>query len=462
MGLIPLLSVAPDGQSARLTLGGNATSSTNADDLTSLQLSFYDPALAAFTVAQVVNATSVNTGLGIDFFSAGAPSYVLAVAGNGYAELLWDSVSGISDYTVIFGTDSITTTPQSVIGDTTAIIGSLTNNTLYFFAVVSQGGDTSYFRPAVPVVEAGRALSTAASGYLITDPINLNSTDFTIEFWIKARASGNIILSQGGLPATTNNFLDLGLENFGAGNKPYLEFWNNRIQCPFDVDLNRWYHLAFTADRASGRRILYINGDSVTSSVSGIYTGSGPLYIFTESETFGGTFNGTLDELRIWDHVRSPAQLRADMDRPVPATASGLLGLWHLNEPVGNGQSFDASRARKHGVWQATVNPVLSTALAPFRPDTLKAASGDGELLLSWDSTRSLDLAEYQIVVSTNADPEQPRHRFDQQRRAIRHHADGNRSGQRHPVLHRCVWRRPGRPGRRHHCGSGHTHSRAL
>ena len=47
-----------------------------------------------------------------------------------------------------------------------------------------------------------------------------------------------------------------------------------------------------------------------------------------------GFFNGAIDEVRIWNYARSPAQILSGTNREIPA-ASGLLGRLGLNEGTG-------------------------------------------------------------------------------------------------------------------------------
>ena len=47
-----------------------------------------------------------------------------------------------------------------------------------------------------------------------------------------------------------------------------------------------------------------------------------------------GFFQGIIDEARIWNTVRSQAQIQASMNSEV-SSGTGLVGRWHLNEGSG-------------------------------------------------------------------------------------------------------------------------------
>lgn len=46
-------------------------------------------------------------------------------------------------------------------------------------------------------------------------------------------------------------------------------------------------------------------------------------------------FKGNISQVRVWDHVRSQAEILADKDYSIPGTTTGLVGYWELNEGTG-------------------------------------------------------------------------------------------------------------------------------
>src|SRR4029079_13454229 len=50
----------------------------------------------------------------------------------------------------------------------------------------------------------------------------------------------------------------------------------------------------------------------------------------TSTGVASGFFNGTIDEVRIWNYSRTPAQVLSGMGREIPG-ATGLLGRWSFN-----------------------------------------------------------------------------------------------------------------------------------
>jgi PKD repeat protein len=91
--------------------------------------------------------------------------------------------------------------------------------------------------------------------------------------------------------------------------------------------MNTWTHIATTYDGATLR--FYVNGIQVSSlaQTGSIVTSSNPLQIGGDS-IFGQYFQGTIDEVRVYNTVLTAAQIQADMNTPVsqlrPAAPTGL------------------------------------------------------------------------------------------------------------------------------------------
>lgn len=97
------------------------------------------------------------------------------------------------------------------------------------------------------------------------------------------------------------------------------------------IATGRWYHLAMTADDKNLR--LYLDGELVAESSTGFKPNFDmkPLYIGDRcgeeigKTLYGGRFNGFVDELKVWNQVRSREQLADDMTEIPLGTAKGLL-----------------------------------------------------------------------------------------------------------------------------------------
>jgi len=89
--------------------------------------------------------------------------------------------------------------------------------------------------------------------------------------------------------------------------------------------LNTWYHVAGVYDASARRLKIYING----ALNNGTLTGSIPssqsnpdVNVTIGRRSDGFYFKGIIDELRVYNRVLSLSEIQADMNTPLPATAS--------------------------------------------------------------------------------------------------------------------------------------------
>jgi hypothetical protein len=85
------------------------------------------------------------------------------------------------------------------------------------------------------------------------------------------------------------------------------------------VPVNTWTHLALTYDGATLR--LYVNGVQVSSlaQTGNIARSTNPLQVGGDS-IYGQYFQGTIDEVRVYNRALSQAEIQTDMNTPVSGT----------------------------------------------------------------------------------------------------------------------------------------------
>jgi PKD repeat protein len=118
------------------------------------------------------------------------------------------------------------------------------------------------------------------------------------------------------------------------------------------IALDRWQHIAVTYNGQDSVS-MYING--IEQIVSQTTPPSGPvrengmadLYIGNDYST-GYTFDGTIDEVRIWERCRNSDDISEHANRTLRGDEPGLIGYWRLNE--GGGDTIaDASTFQHDG-----------------------------------------------------------------------------------------------------------------
>ncbi|MEI6462755.1 MAG: LamG-like jellyroll fold domain-containing protein [bacterium] len=127
-----------------------------------------------------------------------------------------------------------------------------------------------------------------------------------------------------------------------------------------------WHHIAASYDGTYVR--LYVDGILRGTS------GAGTLVLPSASLYIGGdgglnrNFSGKVDDVRIWNYVRSQAEISANMNKELVGNEAGLVGYYKLNNEGGN-TITDSSSGAHNGTKPAAVtwsqeSPVLISNLA--------------------------------------------------------------------------------------------------
>jgi hypothetical protein len=103
----------------------------------------------------------------------------------------------------------------------------------------------------------------------------------------------------------------------------------------FVLTPNTWQHLGFVKDVNSVS--VYIDGVLLGSSpYSGSITYDGSQFLRLGNWGGGGrNWNGSIDEVRIWNSVRTASDIANNFNRSVAANSIGLVAYYHFNEGTG-------------------------------------------------------------------------------------------------------------------------------
>ncbi len=158
----------------------------------------------------------------------------------------------------------------------------------------------------------------------------------TIEFWIRpetVNGQPQIILNKEGEYEIA----------FGADGRLWLAFANASpgwtwTASSFAPTLNQWTHVAVSYN--NGQIQIYADGllvDSINGSgaIGDIYPGQENLTIGGRQNAATQRFIGAIDEVRIWNTVRSGAQVSANFDQTLLGNEAGLVGYWQFSETSG-------------------------------------------------------------------------------------------------------------------------------
>jgi uncharacterized repeat protein (TIGR03803 family) len=141
------------------------------------------------------------------------------------------------------------------------------------------------------------------------------------------------------------------------------------------VQLNTWQHVCGTWDATTREMKLYLNGVLQSSMLSNTYSmGSTPDPVWIGNNNMGHSFEGRIDEVRLWNRALCDAEVPFRMNCEITGPAYGLLINYHFNEgdagqanagvtnllnDAGNGSVYDAT------LYNFALNGTSSNWVAP-------------------------------------------------------------------------------------------------
>ena len=191
---------------------------------------------------------------------------------------------------------------------------------------------------------------------------------FTLEAWIKTTATsliGTNFYDGNGLiyadvSGDNNDFGTSILNNklaFGTGNP------ETTVVGATSVNTGSWVHIAATRDASTGALEVLVDGQSdgtATSTNMAALTASTTITIGGNSID-GRYFDGLIDEVRIWNVVRTPTQIQATMNQKLVGNEPGLVAYWSFDD-AGASVQPDASPSNADATINGAVGYVDSMA----------------------------------------------------------------------------------------------------
>lgn len=388
-----------------LTDNGNGTGSLSGTPTISDQGAFSEILVSkagSDYVPQAINFTITDP--------ISAPTGLFAIAGDGQVELKWNknAPANFGKYYIYGGTSPNPTTlidSSSSVADTTKIITGLTNGTLYYFRLTakSAGNSLSGFSnedASVPVSGEGNSLLLDGATQYVLLPSNsyYQNHNFSMEVWAKRNSSnsGDWIFGQG----VTGQNIGLHIGFRESNGFSFALYADDLEQGQPNASLS-WQHLALTYDAGTQTQKMYIDGVLVNTRVSfGVYNGSGQFYIGRSAWSLSDAFDGSLDEVRLWNYVRSESEINDNRILALRGDEPGLLGLYHFDEPSGS-IVYDASPNGINGTIVGGASFVESDAfISTTLPVELSSFTGrmsGRDIVLNWTTASEENNAGWEI-----------------------------------------------------------------
>lgn len=224
----------------------------------------------------------------------------------------------------------------------------VTTSTSNGYNMVLNNGANEW-QPSGAFFSAQRALNFSGSDYVDLGAVSdfRISGDLTLEAWVSfddLNGTQPIISNYAnGETEPTNVLYSLYLKNdnklemlweYGSGSNVTVT-----STIPADIAANKWYHVAATRDVSSNQATFYLNGQQLGTTInySNDPSGGSSTITYIGRQQWSGTYlDGKLDEVRIWDVVRTQAEIFENMYKPINTAEPGLCSALHINETSGS------------------------------------------------------------------------------------------------------------------------------
>jgi CubicO group peptidase (beta-lactamase class C family) len=190
---------------------------------------------------------------------------------------------------------------------------------------------------------------------------SLSPAQITVEGWVRPRSiaatnSQDRVISKGTSYELTVSSGDTGCASGTQGAVQWrATIGGNDLRiCGGDLTLNEWHHLAGTYDGAKFE--LYVDGARVASIArTGAMTVNSTAVTFGNRSALDRPFDGTLDEVRIWNRALTQSEVQTYSDSTLTGTEPNLVAYYRFDET--SGQLIDDSTANaSDGVLGATTS----------------------------------------------------------------------------------------------------------
>jgi len=199
------------------------------------------------------------------------------------------------------------------------------------------------------------------------------NTAGSLEFWFKYRPNGSTYERILSVFDDSNNEFRILLDN-SIPRKIYWIHKKNGVTTGYqgtDFNNSLWHHVAYVSDIGTSISKMYLDGINIYST-----TGNVQAYNYSANWHLGSStgtnywFPGTIDQVRVYNYARTPAQIAYDYNQGAP------VGHWKLDECQGTA-IHDSSGNANHGTLSIGAS---GTQTSPGTCTTSSTAWANGKL----------------------------------------------------------------------------------
>ena len=177
----------------------------------------------------------------------------------------------------------------------------------------------------------------------IPNSINMGTSDFTLSIWLKTDdvSSRQHVFQQTG--SNDNRVIAI---NSGGSLTSRLGGNGSDQLSGVTLSTDTWYHIVLVHDNSANTLKWYVNGTEQNTNTSvNVPSNTGTFYLGTNSDADDKFFNGQIDEVRIWDDVRTAAEIADNKDDELVGNESGLVAYYKMSDGTGTTLTDNSSNS---------------------------------------------------------------------------------------------------------------------
>lgn len=188
----------------------------------------------------------------------------------------------------------------------------------------------------------------------------LGSNAITVEAWIIPGANGEEIITSWGNDTYQGGRFTFRVKAVGSIDVIRVENKGGGLDGAVNVNDGNWHHVAVTYDpSATIKYKLYVDGvlDTQGNIATALNVGSGTNMRIGRRlhAVYTGYFSGKIDEVRVWNVVRTQSELAANKDTEISPVPASLVAYYQFNQGIAGGSNagvdtlIDLSANANHG-----------------------------------------------------------------------------------------------------------------
>ncbi|MFM7016252.1 MAG: LamG-like jellyroll fold domain-containing protein [Bacteroidota bacterium] len=307
-----------------------ALSGTNSVTANSVVVSYtYSLGGCTFTDTKTITVSLISTGTttGDQTLCSGTSPTPITLSGS-TGTIQWQSSVDNSTFSNIVGATSATLSAQSI---------GVVTGTMYYRAAISASSCAAQYSNVITKSYNNAINFDGINDYLqVGAPLPITaSDDFTYEAWVKPTL----------VDANYRGFLGIDVANVGRGPSMWVgpngglhtDSYSGGTRYDMLVDnvfvANTWVHVAWVKSGTNYK--VYKNGVQIASR-------NAPATVLLPNANFtigklDNYFNGTLDEVRIWNTARSTQEITDNMSTSLTGNEPGLKAYYTFNQGAPGG-----------------------------------------------------------------------------------------------------------------------------